>query len=172
MILKGRVHKFGSNINTDEIIAARYLNSSDPAVLAQYCMKDKDPEFIKKVQPGDIIVAGNNFGCGSSREHAPMVIKAAGISAVIAISFARIFFRNSINIALPIFESQSAVEEAENADEIEINLSQGKIRNLTKESIYSVPPFPEFMRKLVNAGGLMQYINKPKPDDAVKVVKK
>ncbi|MDR3244682.1 MAG: 3-isopropylmalate dehydratase small subunit [Elusimicrobiota bacterium] len=160
IILKGQVHKYGSNVNTDEIIAARYLNSSDPAVLAKYCMEDIDKDFVKKVKPGDVIVAESNFGCGSSREHAPIVIKASGISAVIANSFARIFFRNSINIGLPILESPEAVEALQNGDTVEINLSQGKITNITKDEVYTSQPFPEFMQKIVKAGGLMEYIKK------------
>jgi len=160
IILKGQVHKYGSNVNTDEIIAARYLNSSDPAVLAKYCMEDIDKDFVKKVKPGDVIVAESNFGCGSSREHAPMVIKASGISAVIANSFARIFFRNSINIGLPILESPEAVEALQNGDTVEINLNQGKITNITKDEVYTSQPFPEFMQKIIKAGGLMEYIKK------------
>ncbi|GHT47539.1 3-isopropylmalate dehydratase small subunit [Endomicrobiia bacterium] len=160
IILKGNVHKYGSNVNTDEIIPARYLNTTDPVVLAKYCMEDIDKNFVKNVEPGDIIVAENNFGCGSSREHAPIAIKAAGVSAVIANSFARIFFRNSINIGLPILESPEAVKAIENGDAIEINLTQGIIKNITKEETYQSQPFPEFMQKIIKAGGLLGYIKK------------
>lgn len=160
IILKGNVHKYGSNVNTDEIIPARYLNTTDPAVLAKYCMEDIDKDFVKNVKPGDIIVAENNFGCGSSREHAPISIKAAGVSAVIANSFARIFFRNSINIGLPILESKEAVKSIKNGDEIEINLNKGTIYNLTQNKTYQSQPFPEFMQKIVKAGGLLEYIKK------------
>ena len=160
MILKGKVFKYGSNVNTDEIIPARYLNSSDPKVLAKYCMEDIDKDFVKKVKKGDIIVAENNFGCGSSREHAPIAIKAAGVSAVIANSFARIFFRNSINIGLPILESPKAVKAIKAGDKIEINLNKGIIKNLTKKEEYTAQPFPEFMQKIIKAGGLLGYIKK------------
>ncbi|MDR2818296.1 MAG: 3-isopropylmalate dehydratase small subunit [Endomicrobium sp.] len=160
IILKGNVHKYGSNVNTDEIIPARYLNTTDPAVLAKYCMEDIDKDFVKNVKPGDIIVAENNFGCGSSREHAPISIKAAGVSAVIANSFARIFFRNSINIGLPILESEEAVKSIKNGDEIEINLNKGTIYNITQNKTYQSQPFPEFMQKIVKSGGLLGYIKK------------
>ncbi|MDR1195971.1 MAG: 3-isopropylmalate dehydratase small subunit [Endomicrobium sp.] len=160
MILKGKVHKYGSNVNTDEIIPARYLNTTEPSILAKYCMEDIDKDFVKKVKKGDIIVAENNFGCGSSREHAPIAIKAAGICAVIANSFARIFFRNSINIGLPILESPEAVKAIKNGDEIEINLNKGIIKNLTTGKEYSSQPFPEFMQKIIKAGGLLGYIKK------------
>jgi 3-isopropylmalate/(R)-2-methylmalate dehydratase small subunit len=160
IILKGNVHKYCSNVNTDEIIPARYLNTTDPAVLAKYCMEDIDKDFVKNVKPGDIIVAENNFGCGSSREHAPISIKAAGVSAVIANSFARIFFRNSINIGLPILESEEAVKSIKNGDEIEINLNKGTIYNITQNKTYQSQPFPEFMQKIVKSGGLLGYIKK------------
>ncbi|MDR1696349.1 MAG: 3-isopropylmalate dehydratase small subunit [Endomicrobium sp.] len=158
MILKGAVHKYGSNVNTDEIIPARYLNTTEPSVLAKYCMEDIDKNFIKKVKKGDIIVAENNFGCGSSREHAPIAIKAAGVSAVIANSFARIFFRNSINIGLPILESPEAVIAIKNGDKVEINLNKGIIKNLTRKEEYKSQPFPEFMQKIIKTGGLLGYI--------------
>jgi 3-isopropylmalate/(R)-2-methylmalate dehydratase small subunit len=158
IILKGNVHKYGSNVNTDEIIPARYLNTTDPAVLAKYCMEDIDRDFVKNVKPGDIIVAENNFGCGSSREHAPISIKAAGVSAVIANSFARIFFRNSINIGLPILESEEAVKSIKNGDEVEINLNKGTIYNINQNKTYQSQPLPEFMRKIIKAGGLLGYI--------------
>jgi 3-isopropylmalate/(R)-2-methylmalate dehydratase small subunit len=158
MILRGKVHKYGSNINTDEIIPARYLNTTEAAILAKYCMEDIDKNFVKNVKQGDIIVAENNFGCGSSREHAPIAIKAAGVSAVIANSFARIFFRNSINIGLPILESTEAVKAINNSDIIEINLNQGIIRDITKNKIYKSQPFPEFMQEIIKSGGLLKYI--------------
>jgi 3-isopropylmalate/(R)-2-methylmalate dehydratase small subunit len=158
MKLKGRVFKFGDNINTDEIIPARYLNTIDPEILSQHCMEDADPHFAKKVQKGDIIVAGANFGCGSSREHAPVSIKAAGISCVIAENFARIFYRNAINIGLPIIESKEVVKQVDTGDELEIDLSQGKIHDIKRGKFYSMQAFPEFMQKIVSAGGLMKYI--------------
>jgi 3-isopropylmalate/(R)-2-methylmalate dehydratase small subunit len=156
-VLKGRAFKFGDDINTDEIIPARYLNTSDPKELAKHVMEDADPEFPKKVQKGDIIVAGKNFGCGSSREHAPIAIKAAGVSAVIAKSFARIFYRNAINIGLPIFESPEAVEGIEEGDVVEINPETGVIRNVTKGTEYKATPIPPDIRKIMEAGGLMEY---------------
>jgi len=162
MILKGKVFKYGSNVNTDEIIPARYLNTSDPKELAKYCMEDIDKDFVKKVKQGDIIVADANFGCGSSREHAPIAIKAAGVSAVLAKSFARIFFRNSINIGLPILESTEAVDAISNGDTIEINLNEGIIKNITKKETYKAQPFPEFMQKIIKSGGLLGYIKKYK----------
>jgi 3-isopropylmalate/(R)-2-methylmalate dehydratase small subunit len=160
IILRGRVFKYGSNVNTDEIIPARYLNTSDPAQLSMHCMEDIDKSFIDKVKAGDIIVAQDNFGCGSSREHAPIALKAAGISAVIANSFARIFFRNSINIGLPILESIDAVKAISDRDEIEINLSDALIKNIVKNEIYKVQAFPDFMQKIIKAGGLLNYIKK------------
>jgi len=156
-VLKGRAFKFGDDINTDEIIPARYLNTSDPKELAKHVMEDADPEFPKKVQKGDVIVAGKNFGCGSSREHAPIAIKAAGVSAVIAKSFARIFYRNAINIGLPIFESPEAVEGIEEGDVVEINPETGVIKNLTKGTEYRATPIPPDIRKIMEAGGLMEY---------------
>jgi 3-isopropylmalate/(R)-2-methylmalate dehydratase small subunit len=158
--LKGKVHKYGSNVNTDEIIPARYLNLSDLETLAKYCMEDIDKDFVKRVKTGDIIVAQNNFGCGSSREHAPAVIKAVGVSAVIANSFARIFFRNAINIGLPILECPQAVEALSNGDEVEIDLDAGEIKNISKNEIYKTQKFPDFMQKIIKAGGLLGYIKK------------
>ncbi|WP_456455925.1 3-isopropylmalate dehydratase small subunit [Thermovibrio sp.] len=155
--LKGRAFKFGDDINTDEIIPARYLNTSEPKELAKHVMEDADPDFPKKVKPGDVIVAGKNFGCGSSREHAPIAIKAAGVSAVIAKSFARIFYRNAINIGLPIFESPEAVEGIEEGDIVEVNPETGVIKNLTKGTEYKATPIPEDIRKIIDAGGLMEY---------------
>jgi 3-isopropylmalate/(R)-2-methylmalate dehydratase small subunit len=160
MKLKGKVHKFGDNINTDEIIPARYLNTIDPEVLSQHCMEDADPEFSKKARKGDIIVAGANFGCGSSREHAPISIKAAGISCVIAESFARIFYRNAINIGLPILENKQIHKKIETGDDIEVDLSQGRIYDIKRDKVYQTQAFPEFMQRIVSAGGLMKYIKK------------
>ena len=158
MLLRGQAHKYGSNINTDEIIPARYLNVSDAQELAKHCMEDRDKDFVKKIKGGDIIVADKNFGCGSSREHAPLAIKACGISAVIAKSFARIFYRNAINIGLPILESAEASEKISDGDEIEINLADGKIYNLTKSQAYQAQAFPEFMQEIIRKGGLLNYI--------------
>jgi 3-isopropylmalate/(R)-2-methylmalate dehydratase small subunit len=160
MKLRGKVFKFGNNINTDEIIPARYLNTIDPEVLSKHCMEDADPEFAKKVQKGDIIVAGANFGCGSSREHAPISIKAAGVSCVIAESFARIFYRNAINIGLPILENKDIVSHVETGDEIEVDLAQGKIHDIKRDKVYLTQAFPDFMQRIVSAGGLMKYIKK------------
>jgi 3-isopropylmalate dehydratase small subunit len=160
MILKGRVWKFGDNINTDLIIPARYLNTTDPAELALHLMEDKDPEFARKIKPGDIIVAGKNFGCGSSREHAPIAIKASGIQAVIAESFARIFYRNAFNIGLSIFESTEASEGTREGDEIEIQGDKGTIRNLAKKTEYKSSPIPPFMEELISSGGLMEWVKK------------
>jgi 3-isopropylmalate/(R)-2-methylmalate dehydratase small subunit len=137
MILKGQVHKYGANVDTDVIIPARYLNVSEPAELARHCMEDIDPDFVKKIKPGDIILADTNFGCGSSREHAPLAIKSAGISCVIAKSFARIFFRNAINIGLPLLESIEAVDKTQDGDKLEIDLSTGKIINLTSNRVFT-----------------------------------
>jgi len=158
--LQGKVHRFGNDIDTDLIIPARYLNTSDPKELAQHCMEDADPDFVRKVKPGDLIVAGKNFGCGSSREHAPIAIKAAGVSCVIAASFARIFFRNAINIGLPIFESPEASQKIAEGDLVEVNLATGKIINLTRNETYQAAAFPPFMQELINAGGLIEYVKK------------
>jgi 3-isopropylmalate/(R)-2-methylmalate dehydratase small subunit len=155
--LTGKVHKYGANVNTDAIIPARYLNISDPAELAKHCMEDIDSDFIAKVQPGDFIVATTNFGSGSSREHAPLAIKAAGISCVIAKSFARIFFRNAINIGLPILECDEAVEETDSGDILEVDLARGKIKNLTKNKLFQAKPYPDFMLELISAGGLIEH---------------
>lgn len=159
--IEGKVWTFGDNIDTDLIIAARYLNTSDPKELALHVMEDADPEFVNKISKGDIIVAGENFGCGSSREHAPIALKAAGISAVVAKSFARIFYRNAFNMGLPIFE----LEESSNInekDEIEIDLENGKITNKTDGKVYEFTPIPPFMQELVASGGLMNYAKKGK----------
>jgi 3-isopropylmalate/(R)-2-methylmalate dehydratase small subunit len=155
--LTGKVHKYGANVNTDAIIPARYLNISDPAELAKHCMEDINPDFVAKVQSGDFIVATTNFGSGSSREHAPLAIKAAGISGVIAKSFARIFFRNAINIGLPILECGEAVEETDSGDTLEVDLARGKIKNLTKNKLFQAKPYPDFMLELISAGGLIEH---------------
>jgi 3-isopropylmalate/(R)-2-methylmalate dehydratase small subunit len=157
MSLRGHVHKYGADVNTDVIIPARYLNTTDPQELAQHCMEDEDPEFVRRVRPGDIIVADTNFGCGSSREHAPIAIKAAGVSCVIAKSFARIFYRNAINLALPVLECAEAVEGSESGDELEVDLESGAVRNLTRGTAFQAKPFPDFMLELLQAGGLVEY---------------
>jgi 3-isopropylmalate/(R)-2-methylmalate dehydratase small subunit len=156
-MLKGRVFKYGENVDTDAIIPARYLNVSEPSELAKHCMEDIDLDFVKKVNAGDIIVADTNFGCGSSREHAPLAIKASGISCVIAKSFARIFFRNSINIGLPVLECSEAVDNIRNGDIIEVDLSNGKIKNLNSGKEFTAEPYPDFMAELISAGGLIEY---------------
>jgi len=155
-IITGRVWSFKANIDTDIIIAARYLNSSDPQHLAKHIMEDADSEFSKKIQKGDIIVAGDNFGCGSSREHAPIALKAAGIAAIVAPSFARIFYRNAFNMGLPIFELPQALEIKEK-EEISINLDNGVITNNTTNKTYKFIPIPEFMQELIATGGLINY---------------
>ena len=156
---KGTVFKYGDNVDTDVIIPARYLNSSDPAELATHCMEDIDKEFVNRVNKGDIIVAAKNFGCGSSRENAPIAIKAAGVSCVIAETFARIFYRNAINIGLPIVECKEAAEEIEAGDEVEVNFDTGVITDVTKNTTYKGQAFPEFMQKIIAAEGLVNYIN-------------
>ena len=153
--MKGTVHKYKDNVNTDEIIPAIYLNDSTPAALAAHCMEDIDKSFVGSVKPGDIIVAEKNFGCGSSREHAPIAIKASGVSCVIACDFARIFFRNCINIGLPILECPEAARDAESGDVIDVDLTAGTIRNETKGRTYSVPPFPPEIRAIIARGGLL-----------------
>lgn len=160
MSYKGKVHKFGDDVNTDEIIPARYLNTTDKAELAKHCMEDADTSFARKVKAGDIMVAGKNFGCGSSREHAPISIKAVGVSCVIAGSFARIFARNSINTGLPIIESPEASGRIRNGDILEVDTVKGTIRNITRKERYRFESYPPFMRKIINAGGLMNYIKK------------
>jgi 3-isopropylmalate/(R)-2-methylmalate dehydratase small subunit len=160
MKLKGKVYKYGADVNTDVIIPARYLNVSDPAELAQHCMEDIDADFLKTVKPGDIIMATTNFGCGSSREHAPLAIKAAGVSCVIAKSFARIFFRNAINIGLPLLECAEAVDNTDSGDVLEVDLARGKIKNLTGGKTFTARPYPEFMAGLISAGGLIEYTKK------------
>lgn len=158
----GTVFKYGANVDTDVIIPARYLNSSDPAELATHCMEDIDKEFVRKVQPGDIIVADKNFGCGSSREHAPIAIKAAGVSCVIADTFARIFYRNAINIGLPIIECPEAAAGIEAGDCVEVDFDSGIITNKTRGTQFKGQAFPPFMQKIIAAGGLINYINTDK----------
>ena len=162
MKLEGTVIKYGDNIDTDVIIPARYLNVSAPEELAAHCMEDIDQTFTKRVKPGDIMVGGANFGCGSSREHAPIAIKASGISCVIAKDFARIFYRNSINIGLPILECPEASEDIAEGDELSIDLSNGTIKNKTKNKTYRAVPFPGFMQDIINAGGLIAYLKEEK----------
>ena len=157
MTIQGKTHKYPDNVDTDVIIPARYLNSSDPAELAKHCMEDIDPEFTRKVKPGDIIAAGRNFGCGSSREHAPLAIKAAGVSLVVAQSFARIFYRNALNIGLPILECPQA-GEIHAGDQLRVNLDEGLIENLTQGTQYRAEPFPPFLRNIIEKGGLMEAI--------------
>jgi len=156
MILKGTVHKYGDNMDTDVIIPARYLNLTDPRDLATHAMEDIDAGFAKTVHPGDIIVAGTNFGCGSSREHAPLAIKHAGVSCVIAESFARIFFRNAINIGLPLLESAEAAREASSGDVLEVELTTGEIRNVTTGKTHRSAPYPPFLLDIIEAGGLVE----------------
>ena len=158
----GKVYKYGDNVDTDVIIPARYLNSSDPKELALHCMEDIDRDFVNKVQAGDIIVATKNFGCGSSREHAPIAIKASGVSCVIAETFARIFYRNAINIGLPIIECAEAARAIEDGDEVEVDFDTGIITDKTKGESYKGQAFPPFMQKIIDAEGLVNYINKEK----------
>lgn len=160
-IIDGKVWTFGDNIDTDLIIAARYLNTSVPQELAKHVMEDADPSFVEKVKKGDIIVAGENFGCGSSREHAPIALKAAGVSAVVAKSFARIFYRNAFNMGLPIFELTESSEIKE-GDNIKINMDNGTVENTNTSKTYKFSPIPPFMQELVNCGGLMNYAKKAK----------
>jgi len=156
--MKGKAWKFGDDVNTDEIIPARYLNTIDPQELAAHCMEDADAEFAKKVEPGDVIVGGANFGCGSSREHAPISIKGAGVSCVIAKTFARIFFRNCINTGLPILVCPDAADETRTGDEVEIDLASGRITNVTRGKAYETAPFPKAMQDIIAAGGLMNFV--------------
>jgi len=159
-MLKGKVHKYRANVDTDVIIPARYLNLSEPAELAIHCMEDIDAEFVKRVKPGDIMVATTNFGCGSSREHAPLAIKASGISCVIAQSFARIFFRNAINVGLPLLECEEAPDNIQAGDVVEVDLSTGTIKNLNNGKTFTAKPYPDFMAGLIAAGGLIEYTRK------------
>ncbi|NLY81915.1 MAG: 3-isopropylmalate dehydratase small subunit [Clostridiales bacterium] len=158
MKAKGTVHKYGNNVDTDVIIPARYLNTQSHEELASHCMEDIDKDFVKKVSKGDIIVAGDNFGCGSSREHAPIAIKASGISCVIANTFARIFYRNSINIGLPILECKDASDSIDAGDTVEIDFDSGLITNITKNESYQALPFPEFIKEIIDKGGLLKSI--------------
>jgi 3-isopropylmalate/(R)-2-methylmalate dehydratase small subunit len=157
-MIKGNVIKYGNNVDTDVIIPARYLNSSDPKELAAHCMEDLDKTFLNRVQPGDIMAAGRNFGCGSSREHAPIALKASGISCIIAETFARIFFRNSVNIGLPILECPEAAQDIADGDQVSVDVSTGRIENLTTGKTYQAAPFPEFMQEIMKADGLINYV--------------
>ena len=156
--MPGRAWKFGDDVDTDVIIPARYLNVSEPEELARHCMEDADPQFAREVRPGDVIVAGKNFGCGSSREHAPLAIKACGVACVVAATFARIFYRNAFNVGLPILECPEAAERVAAGDVLEIDLAGGLIRNLTKGEEYRARPVPDFMREIVAAGGLVPFV--------------
>ncbi len=160
MTFKGKVFKYGENVDTDAIIPARYLNVSEPDQLAAHCMEDIDLDFVKTAEPGDIIVATTNFGCGSSREHAPIAIKASGVSCVIAKTFARIFFRNAIDIGLPLLECLEAVDNTDAGDVLEVDLEKGEIKNLTKGKSFIAEPYPAFMSELIAAGGLIEYTKK------------
>jgi 3-isopropylmalate/(R)-2-methylmalate dehydratase small subunit len=160
MKIRGKVWRFGDDVDTDAIIPARYLNTTDPQELARHCMEDVDVEFVRQVKPGDIIVAGKNFGCGSSREHAPLCIKAAGVSCVIAAGFARIFYRNAFNIGLPILESPEATAASRQGDELEVDLGTGEIRNLTQGTTFTAQPIPPFMQELIRDGGLIKHVAK------------
>jgi 3-isopropylmalate/(R)-2-methylmalate dehydratase small subunit len=160
MSFKGTVHKFGNHVDTDQIIPAKYLITTDAKELGKHCMELAYEDFPKKAKPGDILVAGVNFGCGSSREHAPLAIKGIGLAVVIAESFARIFFRNSINIGLPILECPEAAKAAKQGDQLEVDLDKGVIKNLTQNKTYQASPFPDFMQQIINAGGLMPYVKK------------
>ncbi|MEX0785733.1 MAG: 3-isopropylmalate dehydratase small subunit [Dehalococcoidia bacterium] len=155
--MTSKAHTFGDHIDTDQIIPAQYLVTTDPAQLAMHCMETPDPDFVKRVKPGDVMVGGVNFGCGSSREHAPISIKGAGVSCVVAKSFARIFFRNSINLGLPVLECPEAVDAIEAGDELDVDLSTGTIRNLTTEQVFTAKPYEPFMMEIIEAGGLVEY---------------
>jgi 3-isopropylmalate/(R)-2-methylmalate dehydratase small subunit len=159
-MIKGTAYKFGHNIDTDQIISAKYLVTTDPKELAQHCMETADPDFASKAKPGDFLIAGKNFGCGSSREHAPLSIKGLGLGLVIAESFARIFFRNCINIGMPILECPEAAQDAAPGDQLEVDLDKGQIKNLTQGKTYTAQPFPDFMQQIIKAGGLMPYVQK------------
>ena len=165
-MVKGTVHRYGDNVDTDVIIPARHLNTANHKELAAHCMEDIDAEFTKKVKEGDIMVGGFNFGCGSSREHAPIAIKESGISVVIAKTFARIFYRNAINIGLPILESEEAVNGIDAGDEVSVNFDTGEIQNLTKGTSYQTTPFPAFIQNIIASGGLLASIQKEKPKES------
>ncbi len=158
MVIKGKIHSFGNDVNTDDIIPAVYLDTTEPSELAKHCMAGIDPTFPGRVVSGEIMVANKNFGCGSSREHAPIAIKACGIACVVAASFARIFYRNAINIGLPIVVCPEAATEATDGDVLEVDTAQGTVKNLTTDKTYTTAPFPEFMQRLIAAGGLMEYV--------------
>ncbi len=160
MKVKGRVHKYGDNVNTDVIIPGQYLDLSDAGELARHCMEDIDPEFVQKVQAGDIIVAGTNFGSGSSREHAPLAIKGSGVGCVIAKSFARIFYRNAINIGLPVVESDEAVDGTEDGDIMEVDLARGEILNVNQKRKFQAKGYPDFIMELISTGGLVEYTSR------------
>ncbi len=167
-MIRGRVHKYGDNVDTDVIIPARYCTAFTEKELAPHCLEDLDAEFVRKVRNGDVLVAGRNFGCGSSRENAPIAIKGAGVSCVVAKSFARIFFRNALNIGLPICESDGAVDEAQTGDDFEIDLTNGTIRNLTRQTSYRVPPFPEIIQEIIREGGMVEFAKKRIAEKKVK----
>ena len=156
-MIKGKAHKYGDDVNTDVIVPARYLVTTDPRELAEHCMGDIDPDFVRRLAPGDLIVAGKNFGCGSSREQAPLAIKAAGVGCVLAESFARIFYRNAINIGLPLLVAPEAAQAIAPGDELEVSLEQGLVRDITQGQQWRSEPFPEFIRELIAAGGLIEY---------------
>jgi 3-isopropylmalate/(R)-2-methylmalate dehydratase small subunit len=166
MNIKGKTHKFGDNVDTDVIIPARYLNTTDPAELARHCMEDIDPKFSRAVKAGDVIVAGRNFGCGSSREHAPISIKAAGVSCVVASSFARIFYRNAINTGLPILECPEAAAAVAGGNDLEIDLVSGRIADRTSGKTFEAKPFPGFILDIIREGGLMGYLKKQSANNA------
>jgi 3-isopropylmalate/(R)-2-methylmalate dehydratase small subunit len=157
-MIKGTAYKFGDNVDTDQIIPAKYLVTTDPKELAKHCMEIADADFPTKAKPGDFLVAGKNFGCGSSREHAPLSIKGLGLGLIIAESFARIFFRNCINIGMPILECPDAARDAQSGDQLEVDLDKGQIKNVTRGKTYQAQPFPEFMQQIIRAGGLMPYV--------------
>jgi 3-isopropylmalate/(R)-2-methylmalate dehydratase small subunit len=166
MTFEGSAHVYGRDVDTDVIIPARYLNTNDPAELAKYCMVDVDPEFVSRVRPGDIMVAGENFGCGSSREHAPVAIKASGVSVVVAASFARIFYRNAFNTGLPIVICPEAAREVKAGDRVRVDVAAGTVEDLTTGKAYTAEAIPEFMRELVASGGLLPYVKKRLADEA------
>ena len=160
MKFKGKIHKFGDDVNTDEIIPAKYLVTTNPKELAKHCLEGRNKNFARKVKPGDIVVAGRNFGCGSSREHAPLAIKGCGVSCVIAASFARIFFRNCINMGLPILESREVTRDARQNDVFKVDLGKGEIKNITRKKVYRVQPFPKFLQRIISSGGLIKYVSR------------